>query len=310
MDFWTGADPVRRADLLAAGVSGVEIRRALADRELIRLRRGVYLPAGPDGNVPAVTERAARHAVAVRGALCRLEPSVVVSHVSAAVLHGLDPWGIPLRRVHVTRARRTGGRVGADLHLHSAALEPDEIEVLDGVSVTSVPRTVADLARTVPFDRAVAVADAALRLPGVTPEDLCRAVGRGRRRPGNAAAERVIRFADGRSESAGESRSRVTIHRIGLPTPDLQRDVHDADGEWLARVDFWWDGDPPVVGEFDGEVKYGRMLRPGQSPGEVVFEEKRREDALRREGLGVARWTWSEIDDFATTAAHLRRLLD
>lgn len=309
MDFWTGDGPLRRAELLAAGVSDAEMRRAVADRELIRLRRGVYLPASPDGNGRAVHERAARHAVAVRGALCRLESSVVVSHVSAAVLHGLDPWGIPLRRVHVTRARRTGGRSGPDLHLHSAALDRDEIEIIDGIPVTSVPRTVADLARTVPFDRAVAVADAALRLPGVSADDLCRAVRRGYGRPGNVAAGRVVRFADGRSESAGESRSRVTIHRVGLPVPDLQRDVHDARGEWLARVDFWWDADPPVIGEFDGEVKYGRMLRPGQDPGEVVFEEKRREDALRREGLGVTRWTWQDIDDFTTTAAHIHRLL-
>ncbi|MDN5920820.1 MAG: type IV toxin-antitoxin system AbiEi family antitoxin domain-containing protein [Pseudonocardia sp.] len=308
MDFWTGNGPLRRADLLAAGVSDAEMRRAVADRELIRLRRGVYLPARP-GGTPAVNDLAARHAVAVRGALCRLESSVVVSHVSAAVLHGLDPWGIPLRRVHVTRARRTGGRSGPDLHLHSAALDPDEIEIVDGMPVTTVPRMVADLARTVPFDRAVAVADAALRLPGITSDDLRRAVRRGRGRPGNTAAERVVRFADGRSESPGESRSRVTIHRVGLPAPDLQHDIYDAWGEWLARVDFWWDGNPPVIGEFDGEVKYGRMLRPGQDPGEVVFEEKRREDALRREGLGVGRWTWCEIDDFAITAAHLRRLL-
>lgn len=310
MDFWTGEGPLRRADLLAAGVSPAEVRRALADRELLRLRRGVYLPAESAANEQAGRDAVAvRHLVAVRGALRRLEASAAVSHVSAAVLHGLDPWGIPLRRVHVTRGRRTGGRVGSDLHVHTAQLDPDEIEVVDGVPVTSLPRTVADLARTVPFERAVVVADAALRQPEVSSRDLREAVRRGRGRPGNVAAERVVRFADGRSESAGESRSRVRIHRIGLPAPDLQRDVHDAGGEWLARVDFWWDGDPPVIGEFDGQVKYGRMLRPGQSPGEVVFEEKRREDALRREGLGVGRWTWAEIDEFAVTAAHLRRLL-
>jgi hypothetical protein len=50
-----------------------------------------------------------------------------------------------------------------------------------------------------------------------------------------------------------------------------------------------------VVGEFDGRVKYGRLLRPGQGPGDAVFEEKRREDAIRDEGWGVVRWTWGDL---------------
>ena len=60
------------------------------------------------------------------------------------------------------------------------------------------------------------------------------------------------------------------------------------------------------MGEFDGLVKYGRMLRPGQDPAEVLVAEKLREDALRDEGLGVVRWIWSDLDDFAPTARRLR----
>ena len=37
-----------------------------------------------------------------------------------------------------------------------------------------------------------------------------------------------------------------------------------------------------VLGEFDGKVKYGRLLLPGESPGDAVFREKRREDEMRR----------------------------
>ena len=44
-----------------------------------------------------------------------------------------------------------------------------------------------------------------------------------------------------------------------------------------------------MFGEFDGRVKYGRLLKPGQDPGEVVFAEKRREDLIR----GVTGGTWS-----------------
>ena len=60
-------------------------------------------------------------------------------------------------------------------------------------------------------------------------------------------------------------------------------------------------------GEFDGRIKYGRTLMPGQDPGDVVFEEKRREDRIRDTDLGVVRWTWEELDDFATVVGRLNR---
>jgi hypothetical protein len=46
------------------------------------------------------------------------------------------------------------------------------------------------------------------------------------------------------------------------------------------------------VAEFDGRMKYGRLLRPGQEAGDAVFDEKRREDAIPDESWGVVRWTW------------------
>ncbi|GAA4698289.1 hypothetical protein GCM10023215_40850 [Pseudonocardia yuanmonensis] len=65
-----------------------------------------------------------------------------------------------------------------------------------------------------------------------------------------------------------------------------------------------------MVGEFDGRVKYGRLLPPGQEPGDAVFAEKIREDAIRAAGWTVLRWTWGELRDFGPVAARLRRALD
>jgi hypothetical protein len=116
----------------------------------------------------------------------------------------------------------------------------------------------------------------------------------------------VVAFADGRSGSVGESRSRVAIDAAGLPPPVLQWEVFAASGVFIGRVDFAW----PMfrtVAEFDGKVKYGRLLRPGQDAGEAVYEEKRREDALRDEDLRMVRWGWLDIDPFTETAARLRR---
>jgi len=103
-----------------------------------------------------------------------------------------------------------------------------------------------------------------------------------------------VRFSDGRSESVGESRSRVVLDRLGLAPSALQWEVRRPDGGLVARTDFAWE-DCRVVGEFDGRIKYGRLLRPGQDPGDAVFEEKRREDAVRDEGWEVVRWTWGDL---------------
>ncbi len=186
------------------------------------------------------------------------------------------------------------------MHLHAATLQADEVTLVDGLPVTSVSRTLADLGRMLPFEAALVPTDAALRRGLVTREELLGAVGCGAHRPHNAAARRVAAFADGRAESPGETRSRVAIHRAGLPAPVLQYRVVG------TRTDFGWP-EYRTVGEFDGKVKYGRLLRPGQQPGDAVFAEKRREDALRDHGLQVVRWVWDELDPFELPVARLRR---
>ena len=115
-----------------------------------------------------------------------------------------------------------------------------------------------------------------------------------RRAAGSAA--RVVRFADGRSESVGETRSRVVLHDAGSSRrPRCSSRSDRADGGLLVgRTDFAWEEDR-VVGEFDGRIKYGRLLRPGQDAGDAVFEEKRREDAIRDEDWDVVRWTWADL---------------
>jgi len=62
----------------------------------------------------------------------------------------------------------------------------------------------------------------------------------------------------------------------------------------IARVDFYWE-EQKTVGEFDGKLKYGQLLKPGQRIEDVIFEEKLREDALRDLGLQVVRWLWDDL---------------
>ena len=99
---------------------------------------------------------------------------------------------------------------------------------------------------------------------------------------------------DLRSESAGESASRVRLMEEGLPRPEPQREICGPDGRLIARVDFYWE-EQKTVGEFDGKIKYGRLLKPGERIEDVIFEEKVREDAVRDLGLQVVRWLWPDL---------------
>lgn len=123
-------------------------------------------------------------------------------------------------------------------------------------------------------------------------------------------SRRVIAFANGLADGPGESRSRVRMARAGIPAPVLQQVVDDRYGRFVGQVDFWWPH-AGVIGEYDGEVKYGRLFRPGQDPAEVVHREKLREDALRAQpGVRtVVRWTWQDVDRFDELAVRLRELL-
>lgn len=287
---------------MADGHSLDELRALLRAGQLTRLRRGVYLPG------PIPEELSARHRLAVHAAFVELTDGAVASHGSAAVLHGLPTWEVPLERVQVTRARAYGGRRERLVHVRVAQLDPDEVTVVDGIPVTTLARTVVDLARALPFEPAVAVGDAALAAHRARAGELLDALRRSARRPGCVRARRALAFLDGRAESVGESRSRVAIYRAGLPTPMPQWEVHDGQGRLLGRTDFGWP-DWRVVGEFDGRIKYGRTLKPGLDAAEVVYREKLREDDLRAEGLTVVRWRWADLSAFGHKAAQLRRSL-
>ncbi|GAA2099753.1 hypothetical protein GCM10009841_13910 [Microlunatus panaciterrae] len=281
-------DLILRRNLLAAGYQRDEIARMRHRGELIGIRRGVYVE--PPEQPPPVRDV---HERLLRACLHDISPEAVVSHESAALLHDLPVWGTRLERVHFTRDRSSGGRRGRQLHLHSAPLADGDVVELAGVRVTSLARTVADLSRTLPYRQAVAAGDQALAA-GLDRDQLEQMLGRMRHWPGVAGARRVAAFLDGRSESPGESLSRVVLDRLGLLPVELQYEVFGPTGTLAGRSDFGWP-EQRTLGEFDGRVKYGRLLRPGQTAADVLFAEKQREDALRDLGWQVVRWIWDDL---------------
>ena len=104
----------------------------------------------------------------------------------------------------------------------------------------------------------------------------------------------MIDFIDGRSESVGESYSRVVLDELGLLPAELQYEVLDELGMFAGAADFAW-LEHKTLGEFDGQIKYGTLLKPGQTASDVVVAEKLREDRLRDLGWQVVRWIWKEL---------------
>jgi predicted transcriptional regulator of viral defense system len=210
-------------ELRERGFSKAELARQLRSGELARLRRGAYeLPIIDDGPEGAVR----RHRRLVHVTASHLGPGAVVSHASAAVLHRLPVWPKAIERVHVTRNRSNGARCRSVVSVHGAALPATDMSVVDGVVVTSLARTVLDLARTLPWEEAVAAGDRALAL-GLDPAALDEVLARMAHWRGARQARRVLGVLDPASESPGESVSRVRFVEQGIPAPRLQYVVVD-----------------------------------------------------------------------------------
>jgi len=289
-----------RRDAVREGWSDDELSRLTRAGELVRLRRGAYV----NGTLPS--DSAATHRLLVTATLAALRLPAVVSHQSAAVLLGMPLWDAPLDRVHVTRRPGAWNDSSQVLRCHVARLRDDEIVEVDGIAVTGPVRTALDLARSLPQEAAVVALDAGLRLGLLSDEALRSRLFDIAGAPGSRAAARAVALADGCSESVGESRSRVILHRWKLAPSSLQFEVRATDGRLIGRTDFAWEAHR-LVGEFDGRIKYGRLLRPGQDAGEAVYREKLREDEIRDEGWGVVRWTWADLHRPDLFAARVRR---
>lgn len=292
-------DLIFRRHALADGMTDPELRRARTTGQLVSVAAGAYL----DGDHSAALDPGGMHRARVAAAVVAHGGGIVVSHASAAVLHGLDVGAVNLDRVHLSRERRSGGRRTATLHMHIAPLGRDDVTEIDGVAVTSLARTVADVARSELLDEAVVIGDSALRRGVVSIDDVRAVLDRHGRRKGIGAARRAVALFDGRSESPGESLSRLRMRECGMPAPDLQHEVRTDGGAFVGRVDFFWER-WGVVGEFDGMGKY--RFGSGQA-GDIVAREKLREDAIRDTGLEVIRWVWADLGRFDAVKTRFER---
>ncbi len=296
---------ILRSAALRQGFSSNEVQVMRRRGEWVALRAGAYVAA----DVLKGMGPANRHLALIAATMSRAPEDAALSHLSAACLWDIDLWEPNLRRVQLTRPGSGSGHRRRSLQTFRTELPPDDVVTLGGYRVTSPARTIVDLGKTLPFEAGVVAADSALRAAITTVEALTAAADRQAHCPGIRHARRVIAFADRRSESVGESRTRVMIHRAALPRPEPQYEVRTAEGVLLGRADFGW-AEFGTLGEFDGREKYGRRLRPGQQPGDAVFQEKLREDAIRDLGWQFVRITWADLDHPGDAVTRIRRALE
>ncbi len=278
-------------EALALGYDERSIARAVRGRLWHRVRRGAYVPY----DVWASADAEARHLIRAAAVHRSYGDRVCFSHVTAALLHGIAVWGVDLDRVHVTRLDGGAGRTEPDVVHHEAqCLGDDDVVRLDECLVTAPARAALETGILGSTESSLVSLDSFLfrRLGSVN--DLGSAYDVVQHWPGTQHLQVAVRMADGRAQSPGESRSRWLFFVEGIPAPELQFEVRDSDGVLLGTTDFAWRRHR-LLGEFDGRVKYGRLLRPGQTPadallgGEAARGRAAAYDGLRHGATGLGR---------------------
>jgi very-short-patch-repair endonuclease len=183
------------------------------------------------------------------------------------------------RRIDVTVPAKRQGHDGIDVH-RTRSLRPDEVTVIDGIPVTTVARTLVDLADVLSpaaFRRAVHEADyrrlhaPLVPIPGRKGAALVEAV----------AAER----ADPQlTRTALEHAFLALIRSADLPEPKVNHHIHLDDR--LVERDFVWP-ELKLIVEVDGRRAHTTRR---------AFEEDRRTDAeLHRRGWHTARFSERQV---------------
>lgn len=285
---WPRRDVASTASLREAGISDRLLTEGVKAGAIIRLRRGAYIPAHRWSALKPWEQDAARIDAHIAGT----GGSSVYCLASAAILHGCSVWSTG-SAVHVATGY-SGARIsrGPDTLSHELGLsDTDVVEVERNgrrITVTTVVRTLVDCFRFLPHEQALVIGDSALHreltAATVILDALMEVPARGRRK-----ALAVLDTLEGRSESAGESRTRALLRRLGFADPVIQLELVTAEG--VYRADLAW-VELKIIIEFDGEGKYMDY----EPTAAVLLAERRRETLLMEQGWIFVRLRWSDLD--------------
>lgn len=280
----------------SAAVAAGDITKSSLRRHFTRLFPDVYVRAG--------TEPTAQD-LARAGWLWSGRKAVIAGR-SAAALLGAE-WtdaSLPVDLIHENRNRLRGITVRGD------RLADNEIQVIDGMPVTTPVRTALDLACWYPRSVAVPALDALARASSIDADDALVLARQYPGRRGIRMARESLGLVDGGAQSPKETWLRLLLVDAGLPRPQTQIPVYDQFGELIAYLDMGWE-DIKVAAEYDGEQhRTDRRQYSWDSRRREVLEElgwivirvlagDRRADVVRRVRAAIARR--------ASLQSHLRR---
>lgn len=274
--------------ITALGISASAVYQRAACGRLLRVHRAVYSLVPP-----TLLSRDGRYLAAVLAC----GPGAVLSHRSAADLLALRATS--RTRIEVTvpgRARRAH----AGVQVHRSTLRADQdVTVVRGIPVTTVSRTLLDLAHVVrprELERAVDQAEITHRLNQTALDDQLR---RNNGRPGAPRLRALIEREYGPpalTRSELEERFLALCRHRRLPAPEVNALVALPDGGPPLRVDFLWRAQRLVV-ETDGRETHGTAF---------AFEDDRRRDQRATlAGWRVVRVTWGQVTDEPDVVARL-----
>lgn len=279
---------VTRRQLAHLGFRMSAIDRRMRAGRLHRLHRGVY----------AVGHRVVPQEGRWLAGVFACGPEAVLSHRSAAHLWGIRRAG---GEIEITTPRKCSSRGG--IHRHRIILPADEVTETDGIPVTTVPRTIFDLAAVLPMEaveRAMRDAER-LRLDDyLSLEDLL--VRHPHRRGVVSIRECLKRRRElpaGVTRGELEARFLGLLDRRGIPRP--------SPNAWVMldmrrfQVDCLW-RDARLIVELDGYEAHGTRY---------AFENDRdRDRRLQAVGFRVIHVTWRQLHETpGEIASDLQRLL-
>jgi hypothetical protein len=278
-------------ELLAAGYDDKVITRLVRNGVFFRLRHGAYTY---QAHWSQLGPRERRRLMALAVARAAKAPCVLAGPSAADEFDDVPVWDLG-DDVHLARLDRRAERREAGRVIHRGLLVAEDITIRNGRPVTSGTKTALDVMTISDTEHALVVVDGLLRTGETTMDLLERRSVAMSQDPHSLNFPIVLQRADGRHESAGETRMDWTMHRLGLPAPVPQFEIVDGRGRVIARVDFAW----PELGvfmEFDGKEKYLRHRRPGESVADAVLREKAREQLV----CGVTGWrcvrtVWADL---------------
>jgi very-short-patch-repair endonuclease len=280
---------VGRSQLQDLGLGEAAIRHRRRLGRLRQLHSGAF----------AVGHRAISRSGHWMAAVLASGPDALLSHHTAAALWGIRGYSGGVIHVTVPHKSTSSKRI----RRHLSNVPEDERAVEEGIPVTSVHRTIFDLAASLSVDEVVAMIKEAEYLNRwdrlSLPDLLERYPGKRGSRKVRLALDRITEEPPGRTRSKLEERFAPFLRRHHLPLPRFN--------DWILlgpkryQVDCHWPHLHLIV-ELDGWE--------GHSTRSAFQDDRARDRALKVVGFSVVHLTWAQLESEPTqVAADLRALL-